>query len=88
MTPSLKLTACAAALLLASNAPALAQTFQGEPAYGVLSLQTGAAETGVRAGGAWGANILSQGCNGYITEIPTLAVNYQGDADLYLCSMR
>ncbi len=84
MTPSLKLTACAAALLLASNALALAQTFQGEPAYGVLSLQTGAAETGVRAGGAWGANILSQGCNGYITEIPTLAVNYQGDADLYL----
>ena len=86
MTPSLKLTASAsaAALVLALNASAFAQSFQGEPAYGMLSLQSGSVETGVRAGGAWYAEHLSQGCSGYITETPTLAVNFSGDEDLYL----
>ena len=84
MTPSLKFTASVAALVLAMNAPALAQSFSGDPAYGMISLQSGATETGVRAGGAWSADLLNQGCSGYITETPTLAVNYQGDQDLYL----
>ncbi|WP_306015037.1 hypothetical protein [Oceanicaulis sp. MMSF_3324] len=84
MTPSLKLTASAAALVLGLSVPAFAQTFSGDPAYGVLSLESGATETGVRAGGAWNADLLEQGCYGFITETPTLAVNYQGDEDLYL----
>ena len=88
MTASLKYAASAAVLGLALNlglgATAAAQSFSGDPAYGGLSLRDGSVQTAVRAGGAWSADLLSQGCYGYITEAPTLTVEYAGGEDLYL----
>lgn len=88
MTASLKYAASAAVLGLAMTvslgATASAQSFSGDPAYGGVSLRDGSVEAAVRAGGAWSADLLSQGCYGYITEGPTLAVEYAGGEDLYL----
>ena len=86
MTASLKYAASAAVLGLAMTvslgATASAQSFSGDPAYGGGGLREGAVEAAVRAGGAWGAGLLSQGCYGYITERPTLTGEYAGGGEL------
>ncbi len=72
-------TAAAAAVLLAAL-----QTPGSAPSYGMLSLDAGFADdpraVRVRAGGAISAYDLDPACSGFISDAPTLSVDYAAGA--------
>lgn len=84
MKASLSMAVSGLVLAVALGASSLAQSFQGAPAYGELRLRTGTEQASVRAGGALSADRLDYSCSGYISEAPSLVVDYRGNADLYL----
>ena len=79
-------TSVVAALLACAACPALAQTFEGPPAYGDVAWSPGDRSTGVvvLAAGAMPANWLDSACSGFISPAPSarLVLGEAGDVSI------